>query len=231
MNRFEWLKAVAGSEVSDRAKAVATILAIKFCNEQTGQLDPSIEAIATASGRSIDSAKRAIRDLIKAGWLARSEGRGRGNTSQYTLLSPGKVVAISSAKKGAQMHPNKGGRTAPSQAQKGAELPAKGCRTAPSHYKDEQSFEQKGRESATARPSPHLSAQIAEGSDAAQEWDDWLAAHGKPTLAELTALHVAGAYELTHKRPPRPTDTTAHMIALRLVDWAENKGARHDHAA
>tara|TARA_R110002074_G_scaffold139328_8_gene284945 strand:+ start:2389 stop:2826 length:438 start_codon:yes stop_codon:yes gene_type:complete len=126
LNRFEWAKAVNRSDLLDRAKTVAWALAIEFCNDDTGRLDPSLTTLAEATGKTVDTVKRAIRDLTDGGWLARTEGRGRGNKTEYTLLSPGKVIAISSTKKGAPMHQTKGGTDAPLTKEKGAPVHGKG---------------------------------------------------------------------------------------------------------
>ncbi len=122
LNRFEWVKAVAQSDLLDRAKVVAWALAVNFCNEETGRTDPGLKEISKATGKTIDTLKRAIRDLIGAGWLSRTEGRGAGNKTVYTFLSPGKVVLISQAKRAANTSPEKGGRGAPLDEKKGARV-------------------------------------------------------------------------------------------------------------
>lgn len=238
MNRFEWLKAVAASDVSDRAKAVATILAIKFCNDETGQLDPGTEAIASASGRSVDSAKRALRDLINAGWLARTEGRGRGNKTEYTLLSPGKVVAIFSAKKGASAPLKKGCSSAPSQSQKGAVLPAKGCSSALSHNKDEQTLEQKAgapdrwrNHRFTGRGSDGAILVPSSDFEALGEWGRWLREHGLPALSEFPIKRPGQKrgceyFALPWTRPPTDAALTQEALAY-FNDLLELEGPRH----
>jgi len=99
MNRFEWLKAVMRADLPDRAKSVATALALVFCNDETGQINPGYGAIADAiGGAHHDTIKRAVAALSEAGWLAlpegRKAGRGRGNAVSYILTSPGKVVPM-----------------------------------------------------------------------------------------------------------------------------------------
>lgn len=118
LNRFEWLKAVNRSDLLARAKVTAAALAIEFCNDETGRLNPGLDTLADATGQSKESVKRAIRDLAKGGWLARIPGKWRGDKTQYTLLSPGKVIAISSVRTAAPMPPKKGGTDAPSHPEK-----------------------------------------------------------------------------------------------------------------
>ncbi len=105
MNRFEWLKAVLqDGDLPDRAKTIASVLAVQFANDDTGQINPSASTLADYIGASKDTVKRAVADLVAAGWIARTEGRGAGNRTQYTLLSPGKVVPFTGQKKGAELH-------------------------------------------------------------------------------------------------------------------------------
>jgi len=100
INRFEWLKAVTQCDgLMPISKVIATALAIQFANDETGQINPSVPTLASYVKTSKDTIKRGIRALVKAGWLDRSEGRGRGNHTNYTLCSPGKVVSISRPKK------------------------------------------------------------------------------------------------------------------------------------
>lgn len=95
VNRFEWAKAVLGSQgLNSRAKTVTAVLALKFANDATGQLNPKVATIAEASGASPDTVKRAISDLVKGKWLHRTEGRGRGNATVYTLRSKATIVAL-----------------------------------------------------------------------------------------------------------------------------------------
>lgn len=184
LNRFEWLKAVNRSDLLPRAKVVASALAIEFCNDETGRLDPGVKTLADATCQTVDTVKRAIRDLTDGGWLARTEGRGRGNKTEYTLLSPGKVIAISNTKKGAPVHQTKGGTRAPLTKEKGAPVHGKGGTRAPSYYKDKQTLEQKGR------TCPVRALRIVHAADAEKvaSWNAWLSENDFPSLQQIPAL-------------------------------------------
>lgn len=194
LNRFEWLKAVNRSDLLSRAKVTAAALAVEFCNDETGRLDPGLDTLADATGQTIDTVKRAIRDLTEGGWLARTEGRGRGNKTEYTLLSPGKVIAISSAKKGAPVHLEKGGTGALLSQEKGAPVHGKGGTGALSHNIAKQTLN-KGERPAWDRFRNH---QFAGNRDQGPRyltkeddwhklngWSDWLADRGLPPLCQL----------------------------------------------
>ena len=205
LNRFEWLKAVMQAEdLNPAAKNVATALAVQFANDQTGQINPSVVTLADYLKTSGDTVKRAVRALVEGGWLGRTEGRGRGNRTTYILLSPGRVVAISDAKKGADMH-EKGGNAAPSRIEQSFEqngAPAEGYRQA-ERYRHH-------RFAGNAWEGPAM----VSGADHAAlgEWGRWLIAEGFPPLAAFPIKRAGGKrgsefYGLPWKRPPTTAQT------------------------
>lgn len=214
LNRFEWLKAVNRADLLPRAKVVASALAVEFCNDETGRLDPSRKRLAEASGLTLDTVKRAVQDLIEGGWLARSEGRGRGNNTNYTLLSPGKIVAFASPKKDAPAHGAKGGTRAPLPNQKGAPVHGKGGTRAPSYNKDEQSFEQRSARATgfkdfqfSGRAIPGLILVPAKNHQDLNAWGEWLAREGFPPLHALGIKKTdektrSEFFSLPYRNPP-----------------------------
>ncbi|QFT81177.1 hypothetical protein FIU89_11205 [Roseovarius sp. THAF27] len=132
--RFSWLEGVRrDADLSDRAKLTAHVLALDFTNAQTMRCDPSFRQIAEILGRSQDTAKRAVRELIEAGWLTRDGGLGRGNNTNYGFLTRAKIIHL----KGGKSAPPKGGNPAPYYgSEKGADLHGKGGKSASSHNID-----------------------------------------------------------------------------------------------
>mgnify|MGYP001764909836 CR=1 FL=1 len=234
INRFEWLKAVLQSEVLDRAKVMATALAVQFGNDETGQLNPALSTLCDYLRMSEDTARRAIADLEKAGWLTKSTGLGRGNRSVYVLLSPGHVVPLRphsaqsksvgkvapvAAKRSHGCGGSRGGK-----GRTGAAKRSHGCNPL---YKDEQSFEQRKG----TRPTPHLRAAVILGSEQAKEWDDWLKRHHQPALADLKRLQIDDGHCLTTSRPPISSDAIATRVAMNLIEWAKDQEESHASAA
>ena len=179
LNRFEWHKAVMQvRSLNATAKVVAGALAVQFANDETGQLNPGLTTLMEYLGLSLSTLKRAIKDLINAGWLSRTEGRGAGNCTNYTFLAPCKIVPFRASKKGS--------KASLSAKKKGSQVAQKGFTHEPS-YK-EQSKEQQARPS----PSPDLpdEGQPGEalrfvpggGGYFEREWDDALRASGLPSL-------------------------------------------------
>ncbi|GIT93127.1 hypothetical protein JANAI62_35890 [Jannaschia pagri] len=171
LNRFEWQKAVLQvRNLNSTAKLVASALSVQFANEETGQLSPGLATLMEFLGLPLSTLKRAIRQLIDAGWLSRSEGRGAGNYTYYKLLAPCKIVPFRPKKKGSQV------------AQKGS--------TYELSYK-EQSKEQEARPSPLpdlpheGQPGETLRFVPGGGGYFEREWDDALRSYG------LSSLHRA----------------------------------------
>ena len=242
INRFEWIKAVLRSDVSDRARTLATALALEFFNDATGQLNPYVPTLAGYLQRSSDTVKRAVAELEAAGWLVRSVGRGRGNSTNYVMVSPGNVVPMRPVTT-TQDEPKRVQKPTRVARAKGGKPARKRGQTCTSHIRKEQSSEQRGRAKAPAglpataghaRPSPHLTAPVSPGSWQAGEWDRWLADRRLPCLSMLRALQIDGTFVLPWSRPPTSGDQTGEGIALRVIEWAERRNGRalaHDDAA
>jgi hypothetical protein len=148
MHPLSWLEEVTCAPLSDRAVRLANVLCLVFRNRDTGLICPTRQTMADRLGCSIDTVKRAVAELSKAGWIVVVPGRWRGAPSSYQLSTPsGNVVALSTPKggqtsaktpsrdrdggqetreRGAEVHPfdrkptaRKGGRCAP---ERGADM-------------------------------------------------------------------------------------------------------------
>lgn len=76
----------AARELAATERLVGIRLAL-FMNARTGQLNPSYETIAAATGTGTRSAKRHIQTLVDAGWIVRKSRRGRVS-NEYDLIIP-----------------------------------------------------------------------------------------------------------------------------------------------
>ncbi len=212
--RYDWLKTVNRTDLLLRAKVVACALVVEFCNKETGRIDPGIRRLVTATGLPLDTLKRALRDLIDGGWLGRSEGRGAGNKTVYTLLSPGKVVAISSTNKPTEAHQSKGGTRAPLEREKGAPVHGKGGTGAPSHNRDKQTIEQRGASldrfknyQFPGNATEGLQLVEAKDQHRLNDWAEWLTREGFPKLHALNITRTDEKkgrefFALPYRKPP-----------------------------
>ena len=154
--RWGWLKAVSGDgNLSPMARLLASVLTTQFSHHETAHCAPGTETLADALCTSVDTIKRALRGLAAAGWLIRTEGRGRGNRSEIFFLGGNNVVPMICPKgpeTSGHARPNpaqapskgheKGGKSAPvynrnTAAKKGADMRGKGGKSALSYIKDD----------------------------------------------------------------------------------------------
>ncbi|MDO6586834.1 helix-turn-helix domain-containing protein [Salipiger sp. 1_MG-2023] len=143
--RFGWVDAViSDASLGAQAQVVAHVLAMRYANRHTAQCDPGLAELERATGRSRSTLKRAISELIDAGWITRVVGRGRGNRSGYGFLTRARIVTL----KGARSVPKKGDNPEPfsgsekgsdqgcQEKQKGSNLNGKGVKSEPPYYID-----------------------------------------------------------------------------------------------
>lgn len=141
--RYGWVDAVCSdASLGAQAQVLAHFLAMRYANRHTAQCDPGMPELERATGRSRSTLKRAIAELIDAGWITRVVGRGRGNRSGYGFLTRARVVALkgvkSGPKKGANTEPfytaEKGSDQGCQEKQKGPNLNLKGVKSGPPYY-------------------------------------------------------------------------------------------------
>ena len=103
--RYGWAGAVrADTSLNPTARLVAHILAFDFANAKTARCDPSLAEISDVLGGHKDKAKRAVADLVAAGWVVKTPGR----KSAYGFVSRAVVVSID----GGKFAPKNGGKNA-----------------------------------------------------------------------------------------------------------------------
>ena len=90
MAKFEYMQRAFSSELKPRARLVLQVLVL-HCNKE-GECFPSIETIAAKCGYGVSTVKRALDELVKAGYIVKQarfdERKNGGQTSNlYTLCS------------------------------------------------------------------------------------------------------------------------------------------------
>ncbi|TDE34142.1 helix-turn-helix domain-containing protein [Antarcticimicrobium sediminis] len=163
--RWGWLESVRRDEgLNPMARLVAHVLVLDFANHKTMRCDPPMWEIADVIGCSEDTVKRAIGQLVKARWIVREQGIGRGISNGYGFLTRAKIVRL----KGGKSAPRKGGRNAPTSGSvMGADLHRKGGKSAPPYIKDKPYKNHKGSQGASERPKNPMVVAEAERAVAA----------------------------------------------------------------
>lgn len=90
MAKFEYMERAFSSELRPRARLVLQVLVL-HCNKE-GECFPSIKTIAAKCGYGISTVKRALDELVKAGYIIKQarfdERKNGGQTSNlYTLCA------------------------------------------------------------------------------------------------------------------------------------------------
>jgi len=233
--RWGWLKAITGDgDLSPMARLLAHVLATQFSHHETAHCAPGTDTLADALCTSADTIKRALRDLTAAGWLIRTEGRGRGNRSEIFFLGGNNVVPMICPKgpeasghdrpKAVQAPTTKhekGGNPAPvydreRATQKGADMRGKGGKTALSYIKaDPKNIQRAGQP-----PEPLFFnrpvVKIDRGSHNEESWNAWLAKGRWPNLTALDQRFDQG-WRVPFRVPPRADDQLETRIAEK---WA-----------
>ncbi len=93
--RWAWLAGVnATLGLSPIAKCLAGVIVTQAADHLSGDCLWRNERFADALAVSVDTIKRAFRALADAGWLIRTDGRGRGNCAVLTLTAPCDLAAV-----------------------------------------------------------------------------------------------------------------------------------------
>lgn len=225
INRFEWLKAVLQvAELSGAAKNIASALAVQFANDESGQINPKKETLATYLSLHLDTVKRALRELRDAGWLTSHGNGGRSRAAAFVLCAPGRIIAFRSPKKEGASVQETGGKSSPPSVQPRSERGGhsrvnRGQKT-PTHI--EQSSEQKAR-AGSERPAPQCRRCIRPGSPSEERWNQWLSLRGYSTLAELgvkSSDAEGRGWDAPFTLPPKPDDIVQLRIAEKWAEWA-----------
>jgi hypothetical protein len=130
LERHSWLEGIRrDTALNPAAKVVAHAMALgRLSNRDVARCHATKPQLAEACGTSVDTVKRALKELEAAGLIVRRSGAGRGKSNTYGFLIRARIVAL----KGGADAPSKGGAGAPfSGSQKGAPMPPPRCTGAP----------------------------------------------------------------------------------------------------
>lgn len=241
-SRWDWHRAMMGdTTLNATAKNLGTVIVTQAADCSSGECWWHNDRFAEALGVTVSTVKRAFKALAEAGWLVRTDGRGRGNHATLIYLMPGNLVPISAAAarpKNRQTAPEKRSATATFSTERRAprdltrapktvqRCTKKGAvlRFPPTPpYKDSPNNLQRARAGDDGRPRPDLRAVASPGSWQFNDWNDWLKAHGFPSLSSLgirSSNAQNAGFDVPYRTPPRPEDSTEERIAVKWAAWA-----------
>ena len=208
--KLQWLQQLSCDKgLSDNAKSVALYIITTHLNGHTEKAWPSYKTIADATGKSVKTVQRAIKDLELYGWFKVQRGNGLGNNTEYRP-SAETILRASQARektdKIVTLYPAKGGQ---SRLVRRSDLSVEGRQICPPNPEKEKINKPNARELQASQVSGYRQIAVVFVSDhqAAQlsQWRDWLQRNGFVSLEELGTRSVKSGrsgYTLPGYWPP-----------------------------
>lgn len=217
--KLQWLQQLScDTDLSDNARSVALYIVTTHMNGHTEKAWPSYQTIADATGKSVKTIQRAIRELEDKEWLDVRRGNGTGHNTEYrpSALS---ILRASEAREKTDrivtLRPNKGGQIRP---RRQSDLSGEGGQICPPNPEKEKIYKPNAREEVPSRPQSQSAVPLvfvpATRTGQIGHWRSWLRESQLPDLEALSLKTIVGGrsgYSLPSYWPP--DDTAAGRLA------------------
>ncbi|MCZ8181092.1 MAG: helix-turn-helix domain-containing protein [Rhizobium sp.] len=230
--KLQWLQQLScDKNLSDNARSVALYIVTTHMNGHTEKAWPSYQTIADATGKSVKTIQRAIRELEDREWLDVRRGNGTGHNTEYrpSALS---ILRASEARektdKTVTLYPHKGGQIRPG---RWSDVSGEGGQICPANLEKEKTNKPNPREDAPPRVETRRAVPLVfvaqTKADQVEQWRNWLRRHGFSSIDALGMRMVKAGkpgYALPSYWPPDDTSPSA-------LDWLAFFSHRRDHIA
>ncbi|MDX3977153.1 helix-turn-helix domain-containing protein [Shinella sp.] len=232
--KLQWLQQLScDAHLSDSAKCVALYIVTTHLNGHSEKAWPSYQTIADATGKSVKTIQRAVRELEVRGWFEVQRGNGVGHNTEYRPSAPS-IIRASGARektdKVVTLYPVEGGQIRPMRR---SEMSREGGQICPPNLEKEKINKPNPREGAPPRRSVPLVFVAETQLQQISQWRSWLSNQGIPALEKLelqTMKYGKYGYALPGHWPPDSTNpSTLNWIAFftqRLDHIAEETARR-----
>ncbi|MBP1852503.1 helix-turn-helix domain-containing protein [Rhizobium halophytocola] len=230
--KLQWLQQLScDKDLSDSARSVALYIITTHLNGHTEKAWPSYQTIADATGKSVKTIQRAIRELETSGWFGIRRGNGIGHNTEYRP-SAATILRASHARektdKIVTLYPDKGGQNRP---ERRSDLSGEGGQICPPNPEKEKIYKPNPREHAPPRVETRRAVPlvfVAETkADQLEQWRIWLRHHGRLSI-EALGLRTVKAGKLGYALPGYWPPDEASPIALDCIAFFCH---RRDHIA
>lgn len=212
--KLQWLQQLScDRDLSDNARSIALYIVTTHMNGHTEKAWPSYQTIADATGKSVKTIQRAIRELEDKEWFDVRRGNGIRHNTEYrpSALS---ILRASEAREKTDrivtLRPHEGGQILP---RRRSDLSGKGGQICPPNPEKEKIYKHNAREerSVPGNLQPAVPSIFVADTKVAQlhEWQKWLGSRGLGTLDALSVRATANGktgYRLPGHWPPVETD-------------------------
>jgi len=219
--KLQWLALLSQDEaLSSTAVVVALYVVTVHYNQDKGKAWPSFASIARATGKSVKTVQRAIKELDGT-WFVIERGNGHKHSTTYAPTGSSIEAALKLRRKHdniVSLHPIKGSQKCPERV---PDLCRQGGRMSPPNPETESINE------ITAR------LFVEFGSAQALAWDDWLKGHDMEGLEGLMPPAVrhgqSGCY-MPSRYPPTDAEPSQTVLQyLRHFAASENHTRTNSH--
>lgn len=224
--KLQWLQQLScDRDLSDSARSVALYIITTHMNGHTEKAWPSYQTIADATGKSVKTIQRAVRELEVKGWFEVERGNGVGHNTEYRPSAASILRATHAREKTDKivtLYPDKGGQMHPARR---SDVSREGGQICPPNPEKEKIYKPNPRvETRRAVPLVFVAETKA---DQVEQWRSWLRRHGFPSLDSLgmrTVKTGQPGYALPGYWPPDEASPSA-------LDWIAFFDHRRDHIA
>jgi len=218
--KLQWLQQLScDKDLSDNARSVALYIVTTHLNGHTEKAWPSYQTIADATGKSVKTIQRAVRELEDKGWLVVQRGNGIGHNTEYRP-SAASIVRASDARektdKVVTLCRDESGQNCPARR---SDVSREGGQICLPNPEKEKIKKLNPRQDAPPRVETRRAVPlvfVAETkADQVEQWRVWLRRHGLPSIEVLglrTVKTGKPGYALPGYWPPGDTSTSA-------LDW------------
>ncbi len=215
--KLQWLQQLScDKDLSDNARSVALYIVTTHMNGHTEKAWPSYQTIADATGKSVKTIQRAIRELEDNEWLDVRRGNGTGHNTEYrpSALS---ILRASEAREKTDrivtLRPGEGGQIRPRSQ---SDLSVKGGQICPPNPEKEKIYKPNARaerlpaiETRQAIPLVFVDEARVHQVD---RWRAWFQRHGLPSpegLGLRSMKQGKSGYALPGYWPPEEANPSA----------------------
>lgn len=246
--KLQWLQQLScDKDLSDNARSVALYIVTTHMNGHTEKAWPSYQTIADATGKSVKTIQRAIRELEDKEWLDVRRGNGIGHNTEYRPSALSILRASEAREKTDRIVTLRSREGSHIRPQRQSDMSGKSGQICPPNPEKEKIYKPNGREDAPPcverRPAVPLVFVAETKADQVEQWRNWLRRHGFPsidTLGMRTVKTGKAGYFLPSYWPPDETASASPSIVAFFQQRDKylssrlprsRSGARHESVA
>lgn len=208
--KLQWLQQLScDKDLSDNARSIALYIVTTHMNGHTEKAWPSYQTIADATGKSVKTIQRAIRELEDKEWFDVRRGNGIGHNTEYRPSGLSILRASEAREKTDRivtLRPGEGGQIRP---RRQSDMSGKGGQICPPNPEKEKIYKPNAREEAKSRPEILSAVPLvfvpATKTVQIDHWRSWLRESRLPDIDALSLKTVVGGrsgYSLPGYWPP-----------------------------